>query len=172
MENIAINKLLGTLHRQSKEVGIGNVYKSVSTYSKNQSGKEVKEKTFYSKINPNIEDHKLNVDEFIYALLALEKKEGSHLIVLQDLVSIFGFNLVSFSNDNKIPDIDYKSFIGLWMDFNKEHGDVQTALTSALSDYKITTNELHVIKKEITEQAEAMAKLSFALERVCGKQLT
>lgn len=168
---VAINKLLNTLHRKSKEVGIGNIYQSVSSSCKKKNGKEIKEKTFYSKLSPNIEEHKLNVEEFIFTLQALERKDGAHLTVLQDLVSIFGFNLVAVPSDKEVIKVDYKSFIGLWMDFNKEHGDVQTALTSSLGDYKITANELYVIKKEITEQAEAMAKLSLALESACGKRL-
>ena len=36
------------------------------------------------------------------------------------------------------------------MNFNKEHGDVQIALTAALSDYKITTNESFMYVVEIT----------------------
>ncbi len=59
----------------------------------------------------------------------------------------------------------------LKLNFNKEHGDVQIALTAALSDYKITTNELNGIKKELAEQIEAMTTLRFALDNVCGKQL-
>lgn len=172
MEFDAINKLLDTLHRQSKEVGISDIYTIVSANCNIRSGKNIKKSTFQNKININREEHKLNIEEFVYILQALEQKNGAHLAVLQDLVSIFGFNLVSFSDTNHSHDIDYKSFISLWMGFNKEHGNVQEALTLALSDYKITTNELHVIKKQITEETKAMAKLLVALEHVCGKKLT
>ena len=132
--------------------------------------KDIKPSTFQNKINAHRAEHKLNIEEFIYVLLVLQQ-ENTHSVVLQDFLSLFGFRLEYISEINEPCDFDHKSFMEAWMNFNKEHGDVQIALTAALSDYKITTNELNGIKKELAEQIEAMTTLRFALDNVCGKQL-
>ncbi|KXJ52574.1 MAG: hypothetical protein AXW17_07800 [Colwellia sp. Phe_37] len=165
-----INKFLGALHTHCKSVGIEDIYQKVSLYYKDKNNKDIKPSTFQNKINAHRAEHKLNIEEFIYVLLVLQQ-ENTHSVVLQDFLSLFGFRLEYISEINEPCDFDHKSFMEAWMNFNKEHGDVQIALTAALSDYKITTNELNGIKKELAEQIEAMTTLRFALDNVCGKQL-
>ena len=158
------------MHTHCKSVGIEDIYKKVSSYYKDKNDKDIKPSTFQNKINVHRSEHKLNIEEFIYVLVVLQQ-ENIHSVVLQDFLSIFGFQLDYVAEINETCDYDHKSFMEAWMSFNKEHGDVQVALTSALSDSKITTNELNGIKKELAEQIQAMTKLRFALDNVCGKQL-
>ncbi|NOJ15491.1 phage regulatory CII family protein [Vibrio splendidus] len=170
MKNEEIDQFLGALHAHCKSVGIEEIFRKVSSYYKEKNDKAIKPSTFQNKINAHRGEHKLNIEEFIYVLLVL-KQEDSHTVVLQDFLALFGFRLEYISEITEYCDFDHKSFMEAWMNFNKEHGDVQIALSSALSDYKITTNELNNIKKELAEQIEAMTKLRFALDNVCGKQL-
>lgn len=172
MKEEEINQFLVALHTHCRDIGIEEIYKKVSSYYKDKNNKYIKSSTFQNKINANRSEHKLNIEEFIYVLFVLQK-ENTHSVsvVLQDFLSLFLFRLEDISEMNDSCDFNHKSFMETWMSFNKEHGDVQIALTSALRDYKITTNELNDIKKELAEHTQAMTKLRFALDNVCGKQL-
>jgi hypothetical protein len=170
MKHEEIDRFLGALHTHCKSVGIEEIYKKVALYYKEKNGKDIKPGTFQNKINANRDEHKLNIEEFIYVLLVLQE-EKSHAVVLQDFLSIFGFGFESLSQTSESSDFTHKSLMEAWMDFNKEHSDVQIALTAALSDYKITTHELNAIKKELAEQIESMTRLRMALDGVAGKQL-
>ncbi len=69
-----IEKLLKTIHFECKEVGIRELYKSLSDVCLNQHKKKISESTFQNKINIEIDSHKLNIEEFMYILFFLQKK--------------------------------------------------------------------------------------------------
>ncbi|WP_028108895.1 phage regulatory CII family protein [Ferrimonas futtsuensis] len=169
MSDDKIYKFHKTLHAQSKLMGIDRLYARVDDAFQQSRGHSVKKSTFHNKINPDREAHKLNVDEFILVLMAL-KEENQHAPVLDDLLSLYGMRLEYLKSDGE-QEHDYKSFMEDWMGLNKEHGDVQVALTSALSDYKISENELNGIKVELSEHIQALTQLRQALDSVCGKRL-
>ncbi|TKB47746.1 hypothetical protein FCL40_14815 [Ferrimonas sediminicola] len=169
MSNDKIYQLHKTLHAQSKLMGIDRLYAVVDQAFQHSRGHSIKKGTFHNKLNPDREAHKLNIDEFLHVLLAL-KAENHHAPILEDLLSLYGMRL-EYLSDHPDRQHNYKSFMGDWMGLNKEHGDVQVALTSALSDYKISENELNGIKVELSEHIQALTRLRQALDNVCGKRL-
>ncbi|MBL4796934.1 MAG: hypothetical protein JKY50_05945 [Oleispira sp.] len=170
MKTKEINRFLEMLHSKSKDIGIKKLFNSVASHYKSIDNKDISYVTFSSKLNPNIETHKLNIEDVIFVILEL-KKSNDHGVVLKELMSIFEMHIEYVIPDVQIKKHNYVSFMNTWMKFNKEHSDIQIALNSALDDYKISRNELKSIKTEIEEQIEALSNLRIALDDVCGRQL-
>ncbi len=170
MKNLELNRFFEMLHDKSKTVGIKKLFESIDKYYEANEGKNIQPSTFSNKLNPNIKGHKLNTEELILIILEL-KKSDDHGVVLKEFMSIFDMHIEYVIQDSQIKEYDYVSFMDTWMKFNKEHGDIQIALNSALDDHKISSNELKGIKTEIEEQVTALSDLRIALDSVCGKQL-
>ena len=160
-----IDNLLRSLHNQTKTIGIDSILKNV--FKENQISK----KTLYNKLNPNVYEHKLNIEEFISILFFLQKTQH-HTVILDEFLSLFGLRVEYIAEIKNPIEFNFKELIDSWMHFNKEHGDVQIAITESLSDYKISSNELDKIKCELAEHIQAMTTLRYALDNVCGRQLT
>lgn len=170
MKTSEIKRFHEMLHEKSKTVGISKLFEGIAKQHKGKDGKTIQYSTFANKLNPNIEGHKFNTEELILIILEL-KKSNDHGIVLKELMSIFEMHIEYVISDAQVIDHNYVSFMDTWMKFNKEYGDIQAALSSALSNYTISDNELKGIKTEIEEQLEALSNLRIALDSVRGKKL-
>lgn len=115
----------------------------------------VREGTLYNKVNPTMDGHTLNVDEFRAALL--QTKDFRPLDELERDCGRIAYKLPDFS---KIGDV---ALLEAYSKIHKEAGDVAANLSQALADGDITIVEAAQIEKEVLEQVAAMMEF---LERV------
>ncbi|SDJ10711.1 hypothetical protein SAMN04488540_10524 [Ferrimonas sediminum] len=170
MSEAQLLQLQKLIHAQSKTMGIDHLYSVVEAHFRQHHGRSIKKSTFHNKINPDRTEHKLNIEEFSLLLMAL-KEQNLHAPILEEFMSLYHMRPEYLHTQSSTKEHNYKSFMGDWMDLNKEHGDVQVALTSALNDYKITEHELNGIKVELSEHIQALTTLRAALDHVAGKTL-
>ena len=156
-------KGLHELARKSEEGGHkteGQLYGYVCNMYQQRGQQNIGESTFYNKLNPDHEGRMLDVELFINILLVLPKAEQRRM--LDSFLVIFGYQSKAKKPTEK--EASYEKLVQAWMDFDKEHGDVQEELRSALHDKKINKDELKKIEKELSAQITKMDDLRSVIQ--------
>jgi len=155
MDNKLMTRFLTTLHSNSIEIGINNVYNEVFK----RKGTKVTSGTFSNKLTPTSESHILTLREFMSVMKVLELDDnGRHVSVFADMLEVFSLKCDKYYADPNI-DITYQTVSNALMKTNKEHGDVSNEILKALDDNKISPIEINIIKKEINDEIDALVKL-------------
>ncbi|UTV30577.1 phage regulatory CII family protein [Photobacterium atrarenae] len=154
-----------SLHLQSKEFGIEKLFNEVKV----MSGKNISPRTFSNKINPAQAGHQLTLQEFMLTMKVLQQEER-HVFILDEMLKLFGLQCERIET-GELHEITYRNVLNAWMDWDKERGDVQQEIRAALSDGKVSANELEEIKKEMSQDIDAMIKLRDMLEFACENRI-
>ena len=119
--------------------------------------------TLYNKVNPTVDTHHLTVDEAI----ALQLAANTTSLIEAEARALGGVFLRIPLDLACIGDLE---LLNAWAAWHVDTGETAAAIEQALSDGKLSRDELLKIKKEMFQDFQRELELLQRLEVICDEQ--